>query len=144
MVDEQLRLRYHRVEGKALKRYLQIHPDDNAAIALVDLTAGEPVALPGADFLLSSAVPAKHRFALRNLSPGDSVLVYGTLVGRAVAHVRQGEPLSIRNTRHDARVFGQRSKEYSWRAPNLSQWQQKSYSGFPRSDGQVGTGIIGS
>lgn len=122
-----------------MKRYLQNHPDDNAAIALVDLGAGEPVAIPGADFLLCSAVPSKHRFALCNLSPGDSVLVDGTLVGKAVTQVRQGELLSIRNLRHDARIFLPKSKEYSWCAPNVSQWQQKSYSGFRRSDGQVGT-----
>jgi altronate hydrolase len=122
-----------------LKRYLQIHPGDNAAIALVDLRQGEPVATPGADFLLSSDVPAKHKFALHNLSPGESVFLYGILVGTAVTHVCQGELLSTRNTRHDARAFRPKSKEYSWRAPDVSRWRQKSFSGFPRSDGQTGT-----
>jgi len=121
------------------KRYLRIHPNDNAAVALVDLKQGDPVELDGIRADLCSDIPSKHKFALRALSPGDAVILYGTLVGKAVTHILPGELLSTGNTRHEAAPFRSRLHEYRWQAPAINGWESKSFRGFVRSDGQVGT-----
>ncbi len=124
---------------KTQRRYLRIHPDDNAAIALADLQAGDTIDLPGAGCRLHSEVPAKHKFALRDLDPGDSVVMYGVLVGKAVARIRQGELISRVNVRHEANPFRSRLKQYVWQAPPVARWQSVQFQGFVRSDGEVGT-----
>jgi len=121
------------------KRYLRIHPEDNAAIALVDLKQGEQIDLSGAHCVLRSDVSCKHKFALRSLAPGDAVILYGIVIGKAVTPIRQGELLSTGNTHHDAGAFHPRSKDYVWQAPPVARWQQRRFLGFVRSDGQVGT-----
>jgi len=96
------------------RRYLRIHPEDNAAIALIDLRQGEQIDLSGVQCVLCSDIPAKHKFALRSFAPGDAIIMYGTLIGRAVAPIRQGELLSIKNTRHEASLFRPKLNEYHW------------------------------
>ena len=121
------------------KRYLRIHPEDNAAIALVDLKQGEQIDLSGAQCVLRSDVSSKHKFALRTLAPGDTVVLYGIVIAKAVTQIRQGELLSTGNTHHDAGAFHARSKDYLWETPSVARWQQRRFLGFVRSDGQVGT-----
>ena len=42
---------------------LKLHPDDNVLIALGDLRKGEQVDFSNHSFVLTSDVPAKHKFA---------------------------------------------------------------------------------
>ena len=62
---------------------LKLHPDDNVLIALRDLREGEKITFSGQVFVLTSDVPAKHKFATEDLSPGADVHMYGVLVGKA-------------------------------------------------------------
>jgi altronate hydrolase len=121
------------------RRYLRIHPDDNAAIALVDLTKGDQLDISSVQCVLWSDVPAKHKFALRDFAPGDAVILYGILVGKAVAPIRKGELLSPVNTRHEASAFHPKMKEHQWKPPDVSRWQHRRFLGFARSDGQAAT-----
>jgi altronate hydrolase len=121
------------------RRYLRIHPDDNAAIALVDLTKGDKLDISSVQCALWSDVPAKHKFALRDFAPGDAAILYGILVGKAVAPIRKGELLSPGNTRHEASAFHPKMKEYQWKPPDVSRWQHRRFLGFARSDGQAAT-----
>ena len=118
---------------------LRIHPNDNVLVALADLKKDGRISLDGRTFFLSSDVPAKHKFATHNLAPGDHIVMYGVLVGKAVENIRQGELISTRNTRHEAAAFRDRSAEYLWNPPDVSPWRQKTFLGYHRSDGQVGT-----
>jgi len=120
-------------------RILKVHPEDNVVVALTGLKKDDRVSLAGMSYLLSSDVPAKHKFAARDLAPGDAVIMYGILVGRAVKTIRQGELLSTRNTRHEAAAFHDRAAGYRWDAPEISGWRQRTFLGYKRSGGQVGT-----
>jgi altronate hydrolase len=113
---------------KAMKnRILKVHPEDNVVVALTGLKKDDRVGLAGMSYLLSSDVPAKHKFAARDLAPGDAVIMYGILVGRAVKTIRQGELLSTRNTRHEAAAFHDRAAGYRWDAPEISGWRQRTF-----------------
>jgi altronate hydrolase len=118
---------------------LRLDPRDNVLIALTDLKAGEPVDFDGRQYHLAKNVPAKHKFATQTLSPGDAVVMYGVLVGKAVKPISAGELLTTTNIQHQAAPFHEQSGEYHWQLPDVSPWKQKTFLGYRRSDGQVGT-----
>ena len=120
-------------------RALQLDPRDNVLIALQHLKQGEAVLFSGTSYVLASDVPAKHKFATTDLAAGDAVRMYGVIVGKAVEPIGKGELLSARNIRHDAATFHEKSEEYRWTPPDVSKWAGKSFRGYHRSDGQVGT-----
>jgi len=121
------------------KKVLQLDSRDNVLIALTDLNRGEQVDFCGQGYLLSSNVPAKHKFAMEDLAPGMDVVMYGVLVGRAVKPISRGGLLSINDIHHETTPFHQRSSEFRWTPPDVSRWKQSTFLGYHRSDGQVGT-----
>jgi len=118
---------------------LQLDPRDNVLIALTDLKPGERVDFGGRTYSLLKNVPAKHKFATRDLGIGDAVIMYGVLVGKALKPIAAGELLTLSNIRHQAAPFREHSGDYQWSPPDVSQWNGKTFLGYRRSDGQVGT-----
>ena len=118
---------------------LQLDPRDNVLIALRDFHQGEAIGFAGQTYVLVSEVPAKHKFAMESLAPGDSVTMYGVLVGKAREPIRCGEIITPRNTAHDAAPFREGSQRAEWIGPNVDRWGQRTFQGYHRPDGQVGT-----
>lgn len=122
-----------------MNTFLQIHPKDNVLVALQDLPAGRQIDFNGTSIQLTHNVPAKHKFPFRPLHSGDPVLMYGVLVGKAVTDIAAGEPITVKNLQHDADAFHEKDAEFQWQAPDVSKWKNKTFNGFHRADGQVGT-----
>jgi len=120
-------------------RVLKLDSRDNVLIALADLNQGQQIEFEGKIYTLVSNVPAKHKFATENLAVGDDVIMYGVLVGAAVKPIQRGERLTTSNLQHRASAFHEQSGEYRWVRPDTSRWQQRTFLGYHRSDGQVGT-----
>lgn len=120
-------------------RILKLDPRDNVLVALTDLARGEKVECNGIRQVLKSNVPAKHKFSTIDLSPSDEVIMYGVLVGKAVNPIAAGEVLTTTNIRHQAAPYHQQSSEFEWPQPDVSRWSKVRFSGYRRSDGQVGT-----
>lgn len=118
---------------------LHVHPADNVLVALRDLPPGTTVTWDGAAYTLPKGVPAKHKFAMEALAPGDAVTMYGVLVGRAAEPVERGGTLTTRNVRHAAQGFHGRSGTFTWKAPDVARWRDRTFLGYHRADGQVGT-----
>ena len=118
---------------------LQLDPRDNVLIALTNLRADEAVEFKGQTYTPPTSVPAKHKFATRPLNVGDSVVMYGVLVGKAVKPIAAGELLTTANIQHQASPFHEQSGEYRWTAPDVSRRTHQTFQGYQRSDGQVGT-----
>jgi altronate hydrolase len=118
---------------------LQLDPRDNALIALTDLKAGERVEFGGQTYTLLKNVPAKHKFAMRAFGITDDVIMYGVWVGRAVKPIAAGELLTTSNIQHQAAPFREQLSEFRWAPPDVSRWNHKTFLGYHRSDGQVGT-----
>src|SRR3954447_24027631 len=73
---------------------LTLHPDDDVAVALTDLHAGDP----GPDgAALPADVPGGHKVARRDLEPGRLVHKYGQVIGVATAPVGVGEHVHTHN-----------------------------------------------
>jgi altronate hydrolase len=121
------------------RKVLKLDPRDNVLVALQDLRRGDAIHFAGQALVLASDVPAKHKFAEKNLASGSDVIMYGVLVGKARESIRIGEILTTRNTRHEASSFHESSCKYDWTPPDVSRWRQRTFLGYQRSDGQVGT-----
>jgi altronate hydrolase len=120
-------------------RVLQLDSRDNVLVALTDLNQAESVEWGGQQHTLKTQVPAKHKFATTALAPGDSVVMYGVLIGQAVKPIAAGELLTVGNLRHQAASFHQQSEPFCWTPPDVSRWSGLTFNGYQRSDGQVGT-----
>ncbi len=117
---------------------LKIHPKDNIEVALVDLKAGDMILSEDKQIALLGDVAAKHKFALQDLNPGDDVLMYGVLVGRAVLPITTGEPVTTQNIKHASGDYELRERKTDWLMPDLSAWKDRTFMGYHRADGSVG------
>lgn len=121
------------------KRVLKIHPDDNVLVALQDLQEGETIDYGGKTYSLKDRIPAKHKFFIRDLEEGGDVIMYGTLVGKTQRNVKAGEWMSTANVKHAASPYHYRPYHYAWTAPDVSTFAGRTFNGYHRSDGRVGT-----
>ncbi len=119
---------------------LKIHAKDNAIVALRTLPAGSTVEWEGESYFLPYEVGAKHKFVTHDLAPGDGVYMYGVLVGRASQPIRRGEPITTFNLKHDSEDYSTSKRTpYSWSPLDVSKWQNRTFNGYHRADGRVGT-----
>jgi altronate hydrolase len=123
----------------AAEKILRIDPKDNVLVALTGLPAGEPLTFAGEQFIPPTDIPAKHKFAIRDLAVGDEVIMYGGVVGLIRQPIPRGGLLSTRNVQHDASGFGPKVGEFAWSAPDVAGWSSRTFDGYHREDGQVGT-----
>src|SRR5690606_28300149 len=119
--------------------YLRIHPEDNVLVALRDLQAGTTIEMGEISFPLLQDVAAKHKFTLSALPKDGAVYMYGVLVGRVNEEVKQGTLLHVNNLRHDAEDFRLGERKLEWHQPDVSHFRNKTFRGFHRSNGTVGT-----
>jgi altronate hydrolase len=121
------------------KTVLQLDSRDNVLIALRDLRKGDQITFSGRSLVLTSDVAAKHKFATESLAVGDAVIMYGVLVGKARESIAAGQVVTTRNTAHEASAFHESTHDYAWTPPDVSRWRERTFLGYPRKDGQVGT-----
>jgi altronate hydrolase len=119
--------------------YLRIHPKDNVLVALRDLDQGTPIEFEGLRFNLADKVAAKHKFTLNNLQPDDSIFMYGVLVGKATKPVQQGGLISTENIHHASSEFHLGKRKLEWHKPDTSRFEGRTFMGYHRADGSVGT-----
>src|SRR5229473_5357848 len=122
-----------------MQKVLQLDARDNVLIALRDLKQNEAIEFSGEKYSLVSNIPAKHKFATKDLTAGSQVMMYGVLVGKTSKPVRRGELLSLSNIRHEAAEYHEKSEEFSWTPPDVGRWKVHKFLGYERPDGQVGT-----
>ena len=120
-------------------KVLKLDPRDNVLIALADLKNGEQVEIGAESYKLLSDISAKHKFATVDMAPGSDVIMYGVLVGQSLSTIRKGEVLTTQNIHHQTAPFYEKKREYRWNPPDISRWEDRTFQGYRRSDGQVGT-----
>src|ERR1700723_733954 len=118
---------------------LQLDPKDNVLVALQDLRQGERINFADQTYILATDVHAKHKFATQDIAAGRDLIMYGVLVGKARQPIRRGEALTTRNSAHEAAPYHEKSGEYAWSPPPVEHWRQRTFLGYQRADGQVGT-----
>jgi len=121
------------------KKVLKVNPKDNVIVALLDLPAGESVHLDGTDYTVVKDIKAKHKFAAVDFEDGDHIIMYGVIVGKANQSIKKGEVITTENVKHQsAKVVG-KTDTLGWTPPNVDKWKDRTFMGYHREDGQVGT-----
>jgi len=121
------------------KKVLKVHEADNVLVALVNLTRGEQVVYENETYTLQDDVDAKHKFFTRDMQPGDKVIMYGVLVGTAQQFIPKGGWMSVENVKHASAPYEYRKVDYKWTAPDVSKFSGRTFNGYHRKDGAVGT-----
>ncbi|WP_429773986.1 UxaA family hydrolase [Agaribacillus aureus] len=123
-----------------MNRAITINDTDNVAVALTDLSKGEVIRINDEDFTLTENIQAKHKIAIKDFRKGDEIYMYGVIVGMTNQAVGKGEPITTQNVEHRASSYElEQKKQVSWTPPDVSKWKDKTFNGYHRSDGQVGT-----
>ena len=112
---------------------------DNVGVALCDLTPGEQVKLELHSLEIRQFIPAKHKFALQDFFTGDEILMYGSVVAEATRKINKGAALTLENIQHKTQAYSLERKTEARRPPEVDHWKDKTFLGFHREDGQVGT-----
>ncbi|MGF7024714.1 MULTISPECIES: UxaA family hydrolase [Sphingobacterium] len=118
---------------------LKIHPKDNVLVALQDLKKGDAISFEGIQYILQEDIPAKHKFFMQDMHFGDEIYMYGVLVGKAQFDIPQGSIMNTDNTKHAAEPYHFRPSHYHWEKPDVSKFEGRTFNGYLRPDGRVGT-----
>ncbi len=120
-------------------KVLKVHPTDNVLVALKDLKKGEAIFHNNEEFILQSDVAAKHKFFTQDMNVGDEVKMYGVLVGKAQTFIPKGGLMTTENIKHAAEPYYYRGSKYQWQPPDVSKFRNRTFNGYHRADGRVGT-----
>jgi altronate hydrolase len=121
------------------RTFLQINPSDNLLVALQDLKAGTIIQHEGNEITLVEDIAAKHKFTTEAISKDGNAYMYGVLVGHASQDIPKGGLIHTFNLHHASQDFAGKQKEYTWTSPDVSKYQFRTFNGYHRADGQVGT-----
>jgi altronate dehydratase small subunit len=92
----------------AKARVIVINEKDNVATALESLRQGAVVAIQIQNNIqkitLASDIPSGHKFALRDIKKGDSVIKYGEAIGQSLARIARGEHVHVHNVISNQRL----------------------------------------
>jgi len=117
-----------------MKKVLQIHPKDNVAVALVDLTEGETCL----GIFLRQNIPSGHKFALCNIAAREPLVKYGMPIGEATASIQPGEHVHVHNLRTSLNESTPVVEYRKLEEPETSAPASRCFSGYGREDGKVG------
>lgn len=121
------------------QRVLKVHTADNVIVALQNLQKGETIHYQGKDYVLAADINAKHKFFEHGMQPGEKVIMYGVLVGTVQQFIPAGGLMTTDNVKHAADPFVYRPSNTQWTPPDVSKFAGRTFNGYHRSDGRVGT-----
>src|SRR5688572_7857926 len=108
---------------------LKVHRNDNVLVALTNLSKGALVQYNGVEYTMQDDIPAKHKFFMKDMQAGDSITMYGVLVGKAQHFIPAGSRMTTENTKHAAGNYDYRAAKYNWQAPDVSKFRNRTFMG---------------
>ena len=120
-----------------MKDFLKINQEDNVLIALKDLPKGYLVENDGEEVSLVDDIPYAHKFAVKEIAPGENIIKYGAAIGHATKPIFSGEHVHIHNTKTN--LSGTINYSFNQKL-NAVRHEKKelSFKGFKRRNGDVG------
>lgn len=119
--------------------YIKLDPKDNVMVALQDLAPGTIIETGDKPLVLLDKIGAKHKFFLEHVPTGGAIIMYGVLVGKAQQDIPPGSLMNVFNTKHAADPYRYQGYRKKWSAPDTSYFAGKTFNGYHRNDGRVGT-----
>jgi altronate hydrolase len=127
------------LQNEEKRLVVKMYPNDNVLVALIDLEKGKNIVFGNESFEMQETIKAKHKFYTTDLKTGSEVIMYGVLVGKVVCDVLKGSLMTTDNLKHAAEPYGYRHVDFTWQAPDISKYKDKTFNGYKRKDGRVGT-----
>jgi altronate hydrolase len=120
-----------------MKKYIQINPKDNVAVALESSIKGTPFLINGKEIVLSQDLPSGHKFAIEPIHKGEPIIKYGYPIGRAQKDIACGDHIHVDNIKTN---LGQ-VETYSYHkninfVPDTH--RNLNFNGYKRAYGKVG------
>lgn len=117
-----------------------LHPQDDVAVVKTPLTAGTTVMYNEAALAtISTTIPVGHKIAIRGVAIGQPVRRYGQIIGFATADIAMGNHVHTHN-------LGVQSFDRDYAIGTdvtpvevVPEEQRRTFMGFKRADGRVGT-----
>lgn len=118
---------------------LKVNPLDNVLVALQPLQKGQAIVYENTSYVMQEDIAPKHKFYMNDMLEGSEVIMYGVLVGKVTKNVSVGTLMSTQNLHHAAEPFTFKPYQYEWKAPDVSAFKSRTFLGYHRTDGSVGT-----
>lgn len=114
-----------------------LHSDDSVAVARVPIAAGRAIQVAGAEIHVLDEIPAGHKVAIRAIQPGQALYRYGNVIGFATQAIEVGRHVHTHNLSYEE--LETLKVEIPDRAPRAPKTSTRSFQGYLRHDGRVGT-----
>lgn len=122
-----------------VSKAIQVHPDDNVAVAVSPLCTGESIEISGNTVTLKTDIPAGHKFALADLARGSEIIKYGFRIGRAESAILRGDWVHEHNIRTAlAGSFAANPELVDSGETSTSSLTELTFTGYRRKNGEVG------
>jgi altronate dehydratase len=118
-----------------LPETIRLNDADNVVIALRDIVGGETTAHVSAPLL--SNVARGHKIAIAPIAAGGNVIRYGQIIGQAKSDIVPGEHVHVHNL-----TMAEHRQDYEFASANTPLPridEQRTFMGYHREDGRVGT-----
>ena len=115
---------------------VKINQNDNVAVALRPIAAGETLQVGGAAVTTTEEIPQGHKFALRPIQAGEEVVKYGFRIGFAKEDIPTGSWVHVHNVKTG--LGDVLSYIYEPAKMDVEPTEHAYFQGYRRADGKVG------
>jgi galactarate dehydratase len=118
---------------------IRLHDSDNVAVARSAVPAGAPLDSSAAPLKAALEIASGHKVALVAIARGAEVLKYGHAIGVATQDIAPGDHVHLHNVAMLEPTDGRAIPSEGRLTPLLQPQQRRTFHGYLRSDGQIGT-----
>ena len=118
-------------------KLFKINPNDNVAVALTEINAGEIATFSGGSLKILEHIPKNFKAALTNIKKGEKVIKYGYPIGETTTDISAGMVVHTHNLK--SALTGR--KNYNINQESTKKTQNPdcgTFKGFLRKNGKVG------
>ncbi|WP_146520363.1 UxaA family hydrolase [Stieleria varia] len=119
-----------------MTRLIHLDPIDNVAIATEGIGLGITAVVRDREVTSRTAIPRGHKIAVCRVEKGQPLVKYGQPIGVATVDIEIGDHVHTHNVRDQHDVSSDLS---SVSPPPFPESQRRTFQGFNRPDGRVGT-----
>jgi altronate hydrolase len=123
-------------------KLLKIDAEDNVAVALEDIAAGETLQIGGLRLTAKEDIDRGHKIACRDIAEGGDIIKYGFPIGHATRNIAAGEYIHTHNIKTNLKGIEQYTYKPASQEANAMKPTEKAeaqqFMGYVREDGQIG------